>query len=605
MNFIVPRAVFEQHIVLLGKTRSGKSSAMRVLVEDLLDRNEPVCVVDPKGDWWGLKSSASGKSAGYPVVIFGGEHADVPLNARSGSPVAELVATGNRSCIIDLGGWMPGERTQFWIDFASSYFRLHRGRHWLVIDEVHNFCPKGKIMDPNAGKMLHWSNRLASEGLGKGISMIAASQRPQKVHNDFLTSCETLIAMRVIHKADRDALKDWIDGCGDLEKGKELLNSVAQMKRGEGYVWSPEVGFGPKRLQFPMFNTFDSFKPSKAGTTRKLRGWADVDLGEVTKKLEAAVKEAEAKDPEKLKARIRELEKQVNKPLPVGNKPLPKTEIKVVDPRAIERAVKPLRTMLEETMRVLVKVTASGFDDAAIKPEEVQKALEETAKEIARLARVGLKRRAEEFDRVKRDANRVLAQMKKLLDAENVNVSVKVQHNEPFTVKTSEVKEIAKALNMTGPQGKIMKTLGELLSIGKENPPKTMVAAWAGYSVEGGAFGNPVSELKKMGLIEYQVQGHISLTEAGKTMARPCETPTREELHARFKAYLSGPEMKLLNALLEHGQEELAKEELASRTGYGVDGGAFGNPVSALRTKGLIDYPRKGFVKAADWLFDY
>jgi len=71
--------------------------------------------------------------------------------------------------------------------------------------------------------MLHWANRLASEGAGKGVTLIAASQRPQKVHKDFVTSCETLIACRVVHKLDRDAIKDWIDGCADAAKGRAVL----------------------------------------------------------------------------------------------------------------------------------------------------------------------------------------------------------------------------------------------------------------------------------------------------------------------------------------------------------------------------------------------
>ena len=47
---------------------------------------------------------------------------------------------------------MVGERTRFWIDFASTLFKLTLGMRWLVVDEVHNFAPKGKIMDPDAGK---------------------------------------------------------------------------------------------------------------------------------------------------------------------------------------------------------------------------------------------------------------------------------------------------------------------------------------------------------------------------------------------------------------------------------------------------------------------
>lgn len=309
MTFKIPAGVLAQHVIALGKTRSGKSSKMRLIVERLLREEQPVCIVDPKGDWWGLKSSADGKSEGFPVVIFGGERADVPINARSGAAIAELVATGNRPSLIDLGGWRVSERTQFFIDFAESFFKMTKGQRYLVIDEVHNFAPKGKVLSPQAGEMLHWANRLASEGQGKGVILIAASQRPQKVHNDFLTSCETLIACRVIHKSDRDAVKDWIDGCADPELGKQVLSELAGMKRPEAWVWSPEIDFGPKRMEFPMFETFDSFKPREAHAA-KLKGWAEVNLDEVKSKLAAVVQEAQANDPAALKKRIAELERQ-------------------------------------------------------------------------------------------------------------------------------------------------------------------------------------------------------------------------------------------------------------------------------------------------------
>jgi len=119
----------------------------------------------------------------------------------------------------------------------------------------------------------------------KGLAMIVASQRPQKVHNDTLTSAETLIAMRVLHPSDRGAVADWIKGCGDAG-GDEVLSSLAQMDRGEGWVWSPEIGFGPKRVKFPMFATYDSFK-AQTVSAGSLRGWAEVDLEEVRAKFTA------------------------------------------------------------------------------------------------------------------------------------------------------------------------------------------------------------------------------------------------------------------------------------------------------------------------------
>src|SRR6266542_4119403 len=101
----IPADALAQHTIVLGKTGSGKSSVLRLLVENQLSKQQPVCILDPKGDWWGIKSSASGKSAGYPLVIFGGEHGDVPIDRNAGAQVAELYATGNRPCLIDLGGW--------------------------------------------------------------------------------------------------------------------------------------------------------------------------------------------------------------------------------------------------------------------------------------------------------------------------------------------------------------------------------------------------------------------------------------------------------------------------------------------------------------------
>lgn len=357
---IIPDGALAQHIAVLGKTGSGKSSAMRGLTEGLLDRGEPVCIIDPKGDWWGIKLARDGKRPGYPVVIFGGEHADVPINAHSGAAVAELFATGNRPCLIDLGGWMVGERTRFWIDFSSTLFKTTRGLRWLVIDEVHNFAPKGKIMDPDSGKALHWTNRLASEGRGKGLQMIFASQRPQKVHNDTLTSAETLIAMRVLHPADRGAVSDWVKGCGDLELGAKVLNSLAQMNRGEGWVWSPEIGFGPERVKFPMFKTYDSFRPQTAEDAKHLKGWAEVDLEDIKTRFAAVVHEVEANDPKLLRRRIAELEREQAKPRELVVDVDALEQARLAGYAAALQAVQPIADRLETLATGLLE-TAQGL----------------------------------------------------------------------------------------------------------------------------------------------------------------------------------------------------------------------------------------------------
>jgi hypothetical protein len=312
---------------------------MRVIAEHLLDKNRRVAIVDPKGDWWGLKSSADGKSAGYPVIMFGDfkepRATDVPINDRSGKHVAELIATGNRPCVLGFRGWMPAQLVRFWLDFAPALFNANEGELYVIIDEVHNFAPKGKIFDPDAGKCLHWTNRIMSEGRGLGLTFFIASQRPQKVHNDTLDNCETLIAMRVAHPAARQALKDWIDGNGDPAKGKEVLATLAQLKRGEAWIWSPENDFGPERVQFPMFQTFDSFAPPQLQKKVSQAGWSEIDLDQVKQKLSEVIAEAKANDPKELKAEIHRLRSELAKKQTAAAP----SKVPMVESAHIERAI--------------------------------------------------------------------------------------------------------------------------------------------------------------------------------------------------------------------------------------------------------------------------
>lgn len=356
----IPREAINQHVIALGKTGSGKSSKLRVLVEWILDRQEaPLTIIDKKGDWWGLKSSSDGKGPGYPVVIFGGPHADVPLNPRAGAAVAELLVTGNLPSIVDLSDFSVGERTRFFIDFAAPFFKLNRGNRFLVISEVHNFAPQGKILSVEAGEMLHWANTLAAEGRGRGITLLADSQRGQKVHKDFLTSCETLIACRVIHKLDRDAIKDWIDGCAEPDKGREVLSQLASMPRPEAWVWSPEIQFGPERVTFPFFNTFDSFKPQEFRASKQLKGWAEVDLEAVTSKLSSVVEEAKQNDPKELRRRVQELEKQLRTQKPAAL-PAP-VELKAAEERGYKAASAEIMQAWDHARREVLAAIESTF----------------------------------------------------------------------------------------------------------------------------------------------------------------------------------------------------------------------------------------------------
>ena len=98
----VPSTIANQATCLVGIRGSGKTNSAGVIAEELLDQNQPIVVLDPTDAWFGLRSSADGKSDGYPVYVFGGPHGDLELLETSGKEIAEFVATTRVSVISPL-----------------------------------------------------------------------------------------------------------------------------------------------------------------------------------------------------------------------------------------------------------------------------------------------------------------------------------------------------------------------------------------------------------------------------------------------------------------------------------------------------------------------
>ena len=260
-----PPEAFATHLAILGKTGSGKTTTAKGFAETLMDSGRRICAIDPTGVWWGLRLKADGRTPGHPVVIFGGSHADVPIEeATSGKRLAEIIAKGSFSSVLDTSLMTVGSRTRFFTEFAESLFRANSRPLHLVIDEAHLFAPQGRVPDPQSGRMLHAANNLVSGGRSRGLRIMLISQRPAKLHKDSLTQVETLIAMRLIAPQDRAAVQDWIGEWADAKQGKEVISSLPSLPRGEGWAWCPELGMLEK-LSFPAIQTFDSSRTPEDG----------------------------------------------------------------------------------------------------------------------------------------------------------------------------------------------------------------------------------------------------------------------------------------------------------------------------------------------------
>lgn len=548
------------------------------MVEDLLRREKRVCVIDPKGDWYGLKLSADGKSSGFPVIAFGDfveeKASDVPINEQSGRHIAELISSGNRPCVIGFRGWMPGRMTQFWIDFASTLFNSKSGELYLIIDECHNFMPKGKVLDPQAGKCLHWSNRILSEGRGLGLVILIASQRPQKVHNDALTCCETLFAMRVVHAADRAAIEDWIEGCGDKAQGAEVLKTIASQARGEANVWCPEHHFGPRRIQFPMFQTFDSFAPPQLQKKISAAGWAGVDLDAVKQKLAKVIEEAKANDPGELRKEIARLKTELaRKP---EARPAPPEKVPAVDESDLA-LVRDAMGLAQDVSARIIALEDFGTKVAGIRNELAK--LNERLGDVRRGGAVQALRHAP-------------APRRALPTAASPR---------PRAAANGDVQ-----LNST--QQRILNALMWLESVGVHNPTNLQVGAIALIDASGGHFGNVVGPLSTGGLINRGV-GNMSLTDEGRKYAQmPEQLATLADYHAMLRDRVrrarnaTGKTVEMLNAIIARGGEPVTTDTIGNEVGIDHTGGHFGNTIGPLGTIGLITRDR-GLVTPTEILF--
>src|ERR1700756_1476117 len=261
----VPDAALDADIAILGKKGRGKTFTAKGLVERLLQMQRRVLVLDPLSVWWGLKSAADGKSPGFPIPVFGGPHADIPLHDAAGPIIGELVISSGISAVLDMGQMRKAEQARLVADLLDYLYPLNRDPLWLVLEEADAFAPQQPMGDMT--RVLGEVDRIARRGRNFGFRLISITQRPAKLNKDVLTQLSTLIALGVTSPQDRDAIKAWVDGNADRDKARDVYDSLAHLKVGEGWIWAPDHSL-LKRVKFPPITTLDTSKTPKAGDAR-------------------------------------------------------------------------------------------------------------------------------------------------------------------------------------------------------------------------------------------------------------------------------------------------------------------------------------------------
>ncbi len=283
---VLPLSALDERVAIVGTSGSGKTYAAKGMVELLLDQQARVCVVDPLGVWWGLRAGADGMAPGYPVVVFGGRHADVVLHEAMGAALGRLVGTHAIACVVDLSELgSSAARRRFMAAFAEAVYEANAEPLHLVLDEADLWAPQRPM--PEGMALLGRIEEIVRRGRVRGFIPWLITQRPAVVHKDVLSQADILVMMKLTSSQDRDAVGGWIEGQADRAEGRRILAELPRLARGEGYLWAPSDGV-LARVAFPAIRTYDSSRTPRRGerlaTPRTL---AEVDLSAITAALAA------------------------------------------------------------------------------------------------------------------------------------------------------------------------------------------------------------------------------------------------------------------------------------------------------------------------------
>lgn len=571
-------------MLLTADSGGGKTFALKRIVEQAFGKIQ-IIIIDPEGEFSPLREKLA-----FVLVGKGGE---TPADVRSAALVAKTLLKMRACAIVDLYEMKPSERHAYVRTFLEAMIEAPKElRHpcLVIVDEAHIFCPEhGKGESVAAEAMIS----LCTRGRKRLLCPLFATQRLATLSKDASSMLLNRMIGPTFEEINRKRAREIM---GVAKEGqKEFYREIQTLEPGIFFCLGRAIS---KEMVLAHIGPIETPHGQNALRYEMKPPPAPEKIMALLPQLADLPKEAEekAKNVAELTKQVRALQLEL-KQRPTGETPIKGQE------KAVARATGNLRIALEGAMKIIAKITALGFEDSAIKAEDIQKALESASAQIVKAAKERLGQRSAEFDKLRREAASALEKMRRLLGDEQLEVAVTVKHNEPFTVTPPAAQKPNGNGDLATPERKILNALAWFDSIGLTQPKLAAVAFIAGYTVGGDAFNNPRRALRSKGLIEYRGDC-LALTEAGREKAEAPTTPlSTGEMHQRVLGILPTPEQKLLRPLLEAHPDALGYQRLAELAGYAEGGGDFNNPRGRLRTLELVTYPEKGTVKASDWLF--
>jgi DNA helicase HerA-like ATPase len=236
-RFSLPIDFVTETQAILAMRRVGKTYTASVEAEELLKLNQQIVVIDPTGAWWGLKSSADGRSPGFSIPVFGGEHADVPLEEGAGAVIANALIEHRFSAILDVSLLRKNAMKRFATAFLEELYHKNREALHLFMDEADLFAPQKPFKGDE--QVLGAMEDIVRRGGVRGIGCTLITQRPSVLNKDVLTQCGILVTLRMSHPHDIAPIDEWVREHGDEARLKEMRGSLSTLPKGTGWFWGP------------------------------------------------------------------------------------------------------------------------------------------------------------------------------------------------------------------------------------------------------------------------------------------------------------------------------------------------------------------------------
>ncbi len=576
----------ESKSAILGASGGGKSGALKVIEEELVECRLPFIVFDPAGIAWGLRSSADGREAGLPILVVGGEHGDVPLNKHAGAEMADEVVRTNCQVIFDLSDESTDAYRTFLTDFCEELYRA-QGRtktpRLLIIDEAHEILPQ-QIQKVDA-RTYGAVKRIVTRGRNRGLGVCLVSQRPADIAKTVLTQCGTLLVFGLLGTPDRKAVGDWVAAWGGDAQLREFDSGLAALKPQECWFWSPRDF---RRFEKVRIRDFRTFHPDYTNLRKK--GLLDVQpvttdvasLVSLFSKEAAKVKQekVDASDLPRLRAEVGRLKGENER---LRSQP-PKTAAHPAGPsrKEIEAPLRQEIAMLSLHLRTANRRigSARGLAEQILQLEAIAAPDPVTATPVApapRPAPVG------------HGPGRPYQQTKFTARPDRPLLAAGVEMVE------GEIHIKSGARRM----------LQELASRHPLTLTYSQLATLAGFTPSGGTATTYYSTLRKAGYLEEDREGNVRVTQEGLDFLGadvPPTPTTHAEVMGRWRQNLKAGTYKMLEAVAERYPEPITNEELAEVSGFAVSGGTYTTYRGILARNSLIEIA-DGEIRAAAVLF--